>query len=287
MELIRTIATMQSAADSARSEGRRLCLVPTMGALHDGHLALVHEAKRQADHVTVSVFVNPTQFAPGEDFEVYPRTLEADVEALEAIGGVDVVFAPTTDEMYPFGIPAYTTVRVRRLDQHLCGAFREGHFEGVTSVVAKLFLACRPDVAVFGQKDAQQLAIVRRMTAELGFEIEIIGHPIVREEDGLAMSSRNLYLTTEQRAQAVVLSQALGKIRRMVEGGERSAEAFAQVLRDTVAGAPLARLQYAEIVDAKTLQPVEVLESGCYLAALAVFFGPTRLIDNATLEMGE
>ena len=283
---------MQAHADAARAAGRRLALVPTMGALHRGHLRLVDDARRRGDHVTVSIFVNPTQFGPGEDFEAYPRTLDADLSALREAGGVDAVFAPSAEAMYPFGLPPYATVRVRDLDRHLCGATRPGHFEGVTSVVTKLFLACRPHVAVFGQKDAQQLAILRRMTDELGFGIEIAGHPIVREPDGLALSSRNRYLGPEERAQATVLSEGLDRARQLVAGGARDAGLVARAIRDHIETAPLARVQYVEVVDAATLQPVETLvqergSEGRYLAAVAVFFGGTRLIDNATLVVGE
>jgi pantoate--beta-alanine ligase len=287
MERIHTVAAMQAHADAARAAGRRLALVPTMGALHEGHLALVEEARRRADHVTVSIFVNPTQFGPGEDFQQYPRTLEADVAALGGLGAVDVVFAPDAAGVYPFGLPPFTTVRVRDLDRHLCGAFRPGHFEGVTTVVAKLFLACRPHVAVFGEKDAQQLAVLRRMAAELGFGVAVVGHPIVREPDGLALSSRNRYLTAEERRQAVVLSEAVAAAHAAAEAGERRAPALVDAMRRAVARAPLAQLQYAEVVDAETLQPVEALVTGRYLAALAVFFGGTRLIDNATLVIGD
>lgn len=286
---------MQAAADAARADGRRLALVPTLGALHDGHRALVREARQRAGaegHVTVSVFVNPTQFGPGEDFEAYPRSLDADLDALAEVGGVDAVFAPSVEAMYPFGLPPYATVSVRDLDRHLCGAARPGHFEGVTTVVAKLFLACRPHLAVFGEKDAQQLAILRRMTAELGFGIELVGHEIVREPDGLALSSRNAYLSEEERAQAVVLSRALRAAEAAVAAGERDASALRGALAAEVTAAPLARLQYAEVVDADTLQPVETLSEespsgGRYLAALAVYVGDTRLIDNTTLRVGE
>ena len=292
MDLLRTVPEAQAAADAARRAGRRLALVPTMGALHAGHLALVRAARQRADHVTVSIFVNPTQFGPGEDFDAYPRTLDADLGALAEAGGVDAVFAPSAAEMYPFGLPPYATVAVRDLDRHLCGATRPGHFEGVTTVVAKLFLACRPHLAVFGEKDAQQLAILRRMTAEMGFGVEIVGHPIVREADGLALSSRNRYLSAEERAQAVVLYRALVSAEGAVAAGERSADALRRLLRAEVARAPLARVQYAEIVDAATLQPVEMLSEdgpagGRYLAAVAVFFGGTRLIDNIPLVVGE
>ena len=205
MEVVRTVEAMQALADATRGAGRRLALVPTMGALHEGHLSLVTEARRRAGpdgHVAVSIFVNPTQFGPGEDFGRYPRTWEADLAAIAEAGGVDAVFAPTVESMYPLGLPTLTTVRVSRLDAHLCGPFRPGHFEGVATVVAKLFLACRPHLAVFGEKDAQQLAVLRRMAAELGFGVEVVGAPTVREPDGLALSSRNRYLAAEERAQA-------------------------------------------------------------------------------------
>ena len=283
---------MHAAADAARCSGQRLGLVPTMGALHDGHLALVEMARQHADHVTVSIFVNPTQFGPDEDYDAYPRTLDADLERLRSIGGVDAVFAPTPGAMYPSGLPPFTTVQVRDLDRHLCGATRPGHFEGVTSVVTRLFLACRPHVAVFGEKDAQQLAILRRMTAELGFGIKLVGHPIVREPDGLALSSRNRYLSPEERAEAVVLSQALASAEASVRAGERSVDVLAAAIRRQLESAPLARVQYAEIVDADSLQPVETLahdspSDGRYLAAVAVYFGDTRLIDNTTLVVGD
>ena len=281
---------MQAAAEAARVAGRRLALVPTMGALHEGHLALVRDARRRADHVTVSVFVNPTQFGPGEDFDAYPRGLDADLAALRDAGGVDAVFAPTAEAMYPFGLPPATTVSVGTLADGLCGPHRPGHFEGVATVVAKLFLACRPHLAVFGEKDAQQLAVVRRMAAELAFGVEVAGHPVVREADGLALSSRNRYLGPEERAQAVVLHRALVAAEAAVERGERSAAALETILRAEIAAAPLARVQYAEVVDADALRPVETLAArgpsgGRYLAALAVHFGDTRLIDNTTLTV--
>jgi pantoate--beta-alanine ligase len=286
---------MQAEADRARCAGRRLALVPTMGALHEGHLALVRAARGHvgADgHVTVSIFVNPTQFGPGEDFDAYPRTLDADREKLLASGAADVVFAPEAAEVYPFGLPSLTTVQVAELGRHLCGASRPGHFDGVTSVVTRLFLACRPHAAVFGEKDAQQLAILRRMTREFGFGVEIVGHPIVRETDGLALSSRNRYLSPEARAQATVLSRALFAVGHAAGQGERSAGALRALMREQVERAPLARVDYAEVVDADTLHPAETLapdgaSGGRYLAALAVFIGETRLIDNTTLRVGD
>lgn len=276
---------MQSLAEAERTAGRRLALVPTMGALHEGHLALVREAQKHADCVTVSIFVNPTQFSPDEDFEAYPRDLQADTLKLEGIA--DAVFAPTAEEMYPFGVPPYFSMNIRNLNRHLCGAFREGHFEGVATVVAKLFLACRPHVAVFGKKDAQQLVIIRRMAEELGFGIKIIGHSIVREADGLALSSRNQYLNPEERRQAVVLSESLREAKAAIERGERDADTLRKQIQSHIKTQPLAEVQYAEIVDSETLQPVKVLKTGQYLVALAVFVGETRLIDNTTLYLEE
>ena len=296
MDLITSVAAMQATADAARAAGRRLALVPTMGALHAGHLALVEDARRRVGpdgHVAVSVFVNPTQFAPGEDFEAYPRTLDADTAALGGLGegAVDAVFAPPAPEMYPFGLPPFTTVAVRDLGRHLCGAARPGHFEGVTTVVAKLFLACRPHVAVFGEKDAQQLAILRRMAAEMGFGIEVAGHAIVREADGLALSSRNRYLSDAERTEALVLSRAVFAAEALAAAGETSAARIEAAMQAEVARAPGVRVQYAQVVDALGLQPVEALSkdgpsAGRYLAAVAAFVGTTRLIDNATLAIG-
>lgn len=293
--VVPTIAAMQAHADAARAAGQRVALVPTMGALHDGHLALVRRARELADRVVVSVFVNPTQFGPGEDYDAYPRALDADLAALGTLasgGGADWVFAPTAAEMYPFGLPPFASVAVRDLGDGLCGAHRPGHFDGVTSVVTKLFLACRPHVAVFGQKDAQQLAIVRRMTAELGFGIEIDGHAIVREADGLALSSRNRYLSDAERAQAVVLSRGLIAAKHAAGQGERRAAALTGLVRAELAGADLVELQYAELVDADALQPVETLakggaSGGRYLLAVAAHVGATRLIDNIQITVGD
>ena len=291
--VVSTVAAMQAHADAVRARGERLAHVPTMGALHPGHLALVRRARALADRVVVSVFVNPTQFGPGEDYDAYPRTLDADLAALGSLpAGADWVFAPTAAEMYPFGLPPFATVAVRALGDGLCGAHRPGHFDGVTSVVTKLFLACRPHVAVFGQKDAQQLALVRRMTAELGFGIEIDAHPIVREADGLALSSRNRYLSAEERAQAAVLSRGLLAAAHAAGAGERRAAALTGWVRREASGAPLVRLQYAELVDADTLQPVETLakdgpSEGRYLLAVAAHVGTTRLIDNIQIAVGD
>lgn len=284
MERIERIATMQAHAEAARRDGRRLALVPTMGALHAGHLALVEEARRRADHVTVSIFVNPTQFGPGEDFARYPRTLEADLAALEAAGGVDVVFCPTVEEMYPEGFATY--VEVAGLDAHLCGPRRPGHFRGVATVVTKLLLACRPHVAVFGRKDAQQLVIVRRLVHDLGFGVEVVGVETVREPDGLALSSRNRYLDPEARRQAAVLARAVFAARDVARAGERDPAALVDAMLRAIGDAPMARLDYAEVVDAETLRPVERLEPGReVLAAVAVYFGDARLIDNQFIRI--
>ncbi len=290
MDVVQTVAEMQSRADAARCAGHTLALVPTMGALHRGHLALVAEARRRADatgrggHVTVSIFVNPTQFGPGEDFDAYPRTLDADLGALREAGGVDVVFAPEVSEMV--GSAAATTVDVAGLDAHLCGAHRPGHFRGVTTIVTKLFLACRPHVAVFGKKDAQQFLILRRMARDLGFGVEIAGVETVREADGLALSSRNRYLGDAARREAVVLSRAVAEARRLAEAGERRAAALVDAMRAQIDAAPLARLHYAEVVDTETLAPLETLRPGrTALAAVAVYFGDARLIDNTFLTI--
>ena len=283
MKLIRTVAAMQALAEDRRRVGRTLTLVPTMGALHDGHLALIDAAREHGDHCTVSIFVNPTQFAPGEDFDQYPRMLEGDLHRLEQLGGVDVVFTPRVEEMYPGGKAHQRIwVNVEDLDVHLCGRHRPGHFRGVVTIVTTLFHSCRPHVAVFGLKDAQQFVILRRLVRDLHFGIEIVGVPTVREPDGLALSSRNAYLSPGERAQAVVLSQAVSAARMQVEQGEQRAQAIVETMRERMARAPDARLQYAEVVSVETLQPIERIEPGReVLAAVAVFFGPTRLIDNS------
>ena len=283
--LIRTVDDMHAYADRQRMEGRRIALVPTMGALHDGHLELVRTAHEHADRVVVSVFVNPTQFGPDEDYDAYPRDLEADRAQLDELD-VDALFAPTVNEMYPNGAfpdrRTLTWVDVELLDQHLCGKYREGHFRGVTTVVTKLFHSCKPDVAVFGRKDAQQFVILRRMVKDLLMDIELVGVPIVREADGLARSSRNAYLSDEERTQAAVLYEAVTTAQRQIQEGEQRVSALVEAMRDTLAAAPDARVQYAEVVDAETLQPIEhIAPEQEVLAAVAVFFGDTRLIDNA------
>ncbi len=290
MDLLRTVDAMHAHADAARASGQTLALVPTLGALHDGHLALVRTALEKADHVTVSVFVNPTQFGPAEDYDDYPRDLDGDRATLEALG-VDAMFAPPAEEMYPFAgddaLPnPLSWVSIERLDAHLCGAHREGHFRGVTTVVTKLFHACMPDIGVFGKKDAQQYVILQRLVEALLLDIEIVGVPTVREPDGLAKSSRNEYLSPGEREQASVLYEAVTAAQEAIEGGEQEARAVVGAMENLLATAPDADVQYADVVDAHTLQPVDHLASGQnVLAAVAVFFGDTRLIDNAFVEV--
>ena len=290
MDLIRTVDGMQAHADAARSKGQTLALVPTLGALHEGHLALVRRALKEADHVTVSVFVNPTQFGPDEDYDEYPRDLEGDRDKLEALG-VDALFAPSVGEMYPYAndeaLPGpLSWVEVEHLDQHLCGAYREGHFRGVTTVVTKLFHACKPDIGVFGKKDAQQYVILKHLVEDLLLDIDIVGVPTVREADGLAQSSRNAYLSEEEREQATVLYDAVSAAQEAIEGGEQDAEAVVRAMDNILATAPDGEVEYAEVVDAHTLQPVEHLAPGQdVLAAVAVYFGETRLIDNAFVQV--
>jgi pantoate--beta-alanine ligase len=253
--------------------------VPTMGYLHEGHLSLVRAARGANAHVIVSIFVNPTQFGPGEDFERYPRDAERDLSLLRD-ERVDVVFMPPVEEMYPDG--ASTFVEVEGITDVLEGAHRPGHFRGVTTVVAKLFNIVQPARAYFGRKDAQQLAVVRKMMRDLRRDIEIVGLPIVREPDGLAMSSRNAYLSPEERAAALVLSRALNKAGELFAAGERDAEALRRAMRELIGAEPLARVDYVSVADPETLQELDRIESHA-LASLAVRIGRTRLIDNVEL----
>lgn len=287
--VITSVHEMQARSELLRLRGHRLVLVPTMGALHEGHLSLVREARKHGDTVIVSIFVNPTQFGPGEDFGRYPRRLEADIQALDSIGGVEAIFAPTAEEMYPSGDPSSgfgAWVEVTGLDRHLCGAHRPGHFKGVTTVVAKLFHACKPHAAVFGRKDAQQFVILRRMVKDLLMDIDVVGAATVRAEDGLALSSRNEYLSEEERKQAPVLYRAVSEAARAIAAGEQRAAAVVESMLEKLGEEPLARVQYAEVVDAENLQPVDrFLPMSEVLAAVAVYFGNTRLIDNAFVRV--
>lgn len=279
-KVIETVSEMQALSEGWRQEGKRVALVPTMGAFHEAHLSLMREGRLLGDRLVVSIFVNPTQFGPGEDYEAYPRDLESDLKAIEGIG-VDVVFHPSAAEMYPDGYSTY--VEVEGLTETLCGASRPGHFRGVTTVVAKLFQAVRPHVAVFGEKDFQQLAVIRRMTRDLHFEIEIVGMPIVREADGLAMSSRNMYLSAEERQTALGLSRSLEVARRLVASGQRDAASIEKELRAFIEGAGPCRIDYVAVADPETMESKDIVD-GPVLVALAVKVGRARLIDNTVIE---
>lgn len=257
-----------------------LGFVPTMGYLHEGHISLALRAREECEHVAVSIFVNPTQFGPSEDLSSYPRDLKRDLTLLEA-AGVELVWTPTPEIMYPSGFA--TWVEVEGLSVPLEGASRPGHFRGVTTIVAKLFNAIQPDKAYFGQKDAQQAAVIRRMTRDLNFPVEIVTCPIVREEDGLAMSSRNTYLSPEERKAATVLHRALSAAKAAYDNGERNAEVLRGLMKDTIASEPLARMQYVSVADNETLEELETITSETLLS-IAVYMGKTRLIDNFVLK---
>ena len=280
MQVCETVADMRSAVGSVKTEGLRLGFVPTMGALHEGHLSLVRAAKKTCDAVAVSIFVNPTQFGPNEDFSKYPRTFDRDRELLEK-EGADLLFAPSTEEMYPAGEKTYVTVE--GLSDKLDGKSRPGHFRGVTTVVSKLFNIIQPDAAFFGQKDAAQVAVIRRMVRDLNMPVAIAVCPIVREPDGLAMSSRNRYLDAEQRKSALALSQCLTSAKELFEAGERNPAKLIEVAKKTFASYPAVRLDYFEIVDPDTLDPVSEIRKPV-LVAVAAFVGATRLIDNEILN---
>ncbi|MGD1079469.1 MAG: pantoate--beta-alanine ligase [Candidatus Sulfotelmatobacter sp.] len=279
MKICTTIHEMRTASRAVRSAGKRLGFVPTMGALHEGHMSLVRAARASCDVVAASIFVNPTQFGPNEDLAKYPRSFECDRELLER-EGVEVLFAPSVEEMYPAG--AVTWVTVEGLSGKLDGRSRPGHFRGVTTVVAKLFHVIEPDTAFFGQKDAAQVAIIRRMVRDLNLPVEIVVCPIVREPDGLAMSSRNAYLDPEQRKRALLLHGSLLHVQRLVDAGEREAAKLVVAGREAFAAEGSVRLDYFELVDPDTLDPVEDISGGA-LAAVAAFVGSTRLIDNILL----
>jgi pantoate--beta-alanine ligase len=282
MEIINRRQRMSSVARKIRREqDRTVGLVPTMGALHEGHLSLVREARRMCDVVVVSVFVNPTQFGPGEDFEHYPRDLTKDT-ALLTDYNVDYIFAPTIEEMYPKGFSSY--VNVEGLSEQLEGASRPGHFRGVATVVTILLNTVRPDFAFFGQKDAQQALVIRRLVKDLAFDTEVVILPIVREDTGLAISSRNLYLNAEEQASAAVIHRALVQAKNTFKEGERSAARIADVVRSTIESEPRARLDYVAIADAETLDPLERVEERPTLIAVAAYIGKTRLIDNVILN---
>lgn len=282
MEVVKNPRVLTQTLKALKKEGKSVGLVPTMGYLHEGHLSLVREARRSNEIVVVSIFVNPTQFGPNEDLASYPRDFERDSALLDR-EGVDFIFAPEVEDMYPAGYATYVDVE-GELTGRLCGASRPGHFRGVATVVSKLFNIVAPDRAYFGIKDAQQVAVIRRMAMDLNFDLEIVACPIVREADGLALSSRNVYLTESERSDALVLSQSLFMAKAMIEGGERSAEAVRRAIADRIGAVSSAVIDYIEIVDSMTLAPADVL-SGKILIALAVKVGKPRLIDNLQIEV--
>ena len=283
MEVFDTVSALRKFLAAYRAASKRIGLVPTMGYLHAGHISLVHAARQECDVVVLSIFVNPKQFGPQEDFATYPRDMAGDLhQAQEA--GVDAVFTPTVEEMYPPGF--LTEVSVHELTAPLCGASRPGHFNGVTTVVAQLFNIVGPDRAYFGQKDYQQVTVIRKMVTDLHMPLEVITCPTVREPDGLAMSSRNAYLNPAERQAALVLWRALRLAEERLAQGERQGTRLATTLRDFIAQEPLARIDYVAVAEPDTLQEIEQL-SGTVLVALAVYIGKTRLIDNAVLRVGD
>jgi pantoate--beta-alanine ligase len=280
METIRTISWMKEVAQKSLIKERLIGLVPTMGALHQGHFSLVREAKRKCSPVAVSIFVNPKQFGPAEDLKKYPRTFEADREALANLG-VDVLFAPTAEEMYPAGFS--TSISVKGLSDRWEGRARPGHFDGVATVVLKLLEIVEPHTAFFGRKDAQQARVIQQMSADLNLDTQIDLCPIVREPDGLALSSRNVYLNPDDRRAATAISRSLATGKKMIEGGERDVARLLATMRGTLESEPRLTPDYLEIVDATTFEPVRALRGNCY-ALIAAKVGTTRLIDNAYIE---
>ncbi|MCM8784179.1 MAG: pantoate--beta-alanine ligase [Candidatus Omnitrophica bacterium] len=281
MKIVRKIKRMQNLVKDLKQKGKTIGFVPTMGYLHNGHLSLARQARKDNDFVVLSIFVNPLQFGPKEDFKRYPRDFKRDMRLAKEVG-VDIIFIPQDKEMYPQDYVTY--VEVERLTKKLCGRFRPGHFKGVTTVVMKLFNIVNPDVAYFGQKDAQQARIIEKMVEDLNMNIKIKILPIVREKDGLAMSSRNVYLSPQERERAVCLYEALKKAEEMVSQGIRNAEKIRREIKKVLAKKKVYRIDYIEVVDAKTLTPLNKLE-GKILIALAVWIGRTRLIDNTILTL--
>ncbi len=280
MDVVETVQEMQARSDALRAAGRTIALVPTMGFLHEGHLELMRVGRRHADALMISIFVNPTQFGPGEDLEQYPRDTEGDLQKARHVG-VDVVFLPSVEEMYSDG--SQTRVQVADLPRHLCGLSRPEHFDGVATVVAKLFHITKPHMAIFGQKDYQQLAVISRMVMDLNMDVQIVGVPTVREPDGLAMSSRNSYLSPEERKSALCLKRAMERAQELFEGGELQANMVKDAVRTLILSYPFTEIDYIALCDSATLQDVETLGPET-LMALAVRVGKTRLIDNCILR---
>jgi pantoate--beta-alanine ligase len=279
MKLIESVSEMQQLALMAKGEGKSIALIPTMGYLHAGHASLMHEGRRRCDLLVTSIFVNPAQFGAGEDFDSYPRDLERDM-AIAAEAGVDLIFAPKASDMYPAGYQ--TWVDVDTLTLPLCGASRPGHFRGVTTVVCKLFNIIQPTLAFFGKKDFQQLAVIRQMASDLNMPLVVVGMPIVREEDGLAMSSRNAYLSPEERQKALCLSRALAAARSAYKAGERNVSVLRRMVVETIGAEKTPIIDYADFRHGTTLQEIDIADQQTLLA-LAVKIGKTRLIDNCIL----
>jgi pantoate--beta-alanine ligase len=283
IKVIKDPGQMQSFAETQRRTGKRIAVVPTMGALHEGHLSLIRIARQRADLVIATIFVNPTQFGPEEDFHRYPRDLDRD-SGLCAGAGADVIFAPETSGMYPDGYRTFVTVE--GLTGVLEGAVRPGHFRGVTTVVTKLLAITKPDVAVFGQKDAQQLVVIKRLVRDLNFDVTIVAGPIVREHDGLAMSSRNVYLAPSQRAEAPILFRALQRGQSMIREGERNSATIREAMTSMISAGSSGTVDYVSLADAETLEEKQVLTAGDdVLLSLAVRFGGSRLIDNQPIRV--
>ncbi len=281
MEIIDNVTGMQKRCEEIRREGKTIALVPTMGFLHDGHLELMREGNWLADILVISIFVNPTQFGPIEDYQDYPRDMEGDLKKAEG-AGVDIVFTPSVEEMYLEGFQ--TKVVVERVTKYLCGLSRPGHFEGVATVVAKLFNIIKPHIAIFGQKDFQQLTVIRRMVRDLNMDIEIIGIPTIREPDGLAMSSRNKYLNTEERKSALCLKKSIDMTLGLIKEGERDAEKLKIAIRESILKHPFTDIDYVSICNPFSLEEIETIQ-GKALLAIAIKVGKTRLIDNWQIDV--
>jgi len=283
MKVARTIESVRRLVKVTQSAGKKIGFVPTMGALHTGHLSLIEAARKDCDFVVVSIFVNPTQFGPSEDFKKYPRPIEADLKMCRK-AGVDLVFVPAPKAMYPG--ENLTWVDVEKLSEPLCGKFRPGHFRGVATVCAKLFNIVLPDIAYFGQKDAQQAIVIKRMVADLNMPLKIVVCPTVREKNGLAMSSRNQYLTAQQKKDAAYIYKSLQKCRQMIRQGNTDAKKIIAEMRKVLKQIPSGKIQYVSIVDAESLQNIDKV-AGKVLAAVTVKIGPTRLIDNILIDASE
>lgn len=282
MRIVKTVEELRAIVKQAKREGKSVGFVPTMGYLHEGHLSLMRQCKKENQLNVASVFVNPTQFGPNEDLDAYPRDFDRDVQLMESVG-MDIAFFPEVDEMYPEGASTFVDVE-GTITKRLCGASREGHFKGVTTIVSKLFHIVAPDKAYFGQKDAQQVAVIEKMVRDLNFDVQIIPCPIVREEDGLALSSRNVYLSDQERQDALILSKTLFEARDRILKGEKDARKLKAYIYENISAVETTHIDYVEVVSAHTLEEIECIE-GDILMAVAVWVGKPRLIDNVRLEV--